>query len=98
MPRRGSVTRASFKVSSGRRVQFVLTTASGKRVPLGARVQDAEDRLLGVVDNQSSVLLFGLTDEGSLRVKWSEGQCVSPYRLPKKKSNSAYDVIHVACG
>ncbi|WP_259348455.1 FimD/PapC C-terminal domain-containing protein [Comamonas testosteroni] len=98
MPRRGAVVKASFDASSGRRVQFVLATVNGEKLPFGARVEDDTGSVLAVIDNQSRALVFGIKDDGWVTVHWGDESCLAPYTLPAKDSALTYDQVSVTCG
>nr|WP_324287513.1 fimbria/pilus outer membrane usher protein [Pseudomonas monsensis] len=98
VPRRGAVVKAHFEASSGRRVQVDLTLNNGRKLPFGAQVEDEGGKLLAVVDNTSRALVFGIKNEGQLKVKWAEGICFAPYRLPPRDSALTYDQINLTCG
>ncbi|UIN53869.1 fimbrial biogenesis outer membrane usher protein [Pseudomonas kribbensis] len=98
VPRRGAVVKAHFDASSGRRVQIDLVLHDGKKLPFGAQVEDEGGKLLAVVDNQSRALVFGIKNEGWLKVKWADGVCSAPYRLPPQNIALTYDQMNVICG
>lgn len=97
VPRRGSVVKARFDASSGRRVQFELKQANGDDLPFGAQLLDEHDKLLAVIDNQSRALVFGIAEQGRLNVRWAQGSCVVSYSLPEKDSALIYDQIKSTC-
>ena len=97
VPRRGSVVKAHFEASSGRRVQFELLQANGAKFPFGAQLLDEENNLLAVVDNQSRALVFGIAEEGKLKVNWAQGSCVIPYKLPERDKSLVYDQLEGVC-
>lgn len=97
VPRRGAVVKARFEASSGRRVQIDLTLNNGRKLPFGARVEDEGGKLLAVVDNLSRALVFGIKNEGDLKVKWADGVCLAPYRLPPQDKALTYDQISINC-
>lgn len=98
VPRRGSVVKARFQASTGRRVQFELRQANGKKLPFGAQLFDEERTLLAVVDNQSRALVFGIKDHGRLTLNWANGNCTVPYKLPERDAALVYDQVKAACG
>lgn len=98
VPRRGSVVKAHFEASTGRRVQFDLLQANGKKLPFGAQLFDEDNNLLAVVDNQSRALVFGIKEHGRLKLDWSNGTCTVPYKLPERDASLAYDQVRAACG
>lgn len=97
VPRRGAVVKARFAAASGRRVQLDLSLADGRKLPFGAQVSDAGGKLLAVVDNQSRALVFGIEDEGRLQVRWAQGTCSAPYRLPPRDESLTYDQVRLTC-
>lgn len=96
VPTRGAIARASYQAETGRRVQFVLRREDGT-VPFGAMVYGAQDKVLGMIDNQSRVLVFGVEDQGRLDVRWGEGACVADYTLPAVQAGLAYDRVSLVC-
>ncbi|MDF3202865.1 fimbrial biogenesis outer membrane usher protein [Pseudomonas sp. 1912-s] len=97
VPRRGSVVKARFEASTGRRVLFDLLQANGKKLPFGAQLFDEENTLLAVVDNQSRALVFGIKEHGRLTLNWASGQCTIPYKLPQRDLSLVYDQVEAAC-
>lgn len=98
VPRRGAVVKARFEASTGRRVQFELQQANGKKLPFGAQLFDEDRTLLGVVDNQSRALVFGIKAHGQLILNWTNGSCTVPYKLPEPDVSLVYDQVKAACG
>lgn len=97
VPTRGAIVKASYSAQTGRRVQFELTQETGKRVPFGAQGYDQEGKLLGMVDNLSRLLAFGIPDEGKIEVRWAEGSCKADYKLSPVNKKLAYERIQVPC-
>lgn len=97
VPRRGSVVKARFEAASGRRVQFDLRLADGGKLPFGAQLLDEDNRLLGVVDNQSRALVFGIKEHGQLTLNWASGTCAVPYKLPERDTGLVYDQVKATC-
>lgn len=97
VPRRGSVVKARFEASSGRRVQFELQQANGAKLPFGAQVLNEDNKLLAVVDNQSRVLLFGIAEQGRLKVNWGQGSCEASYKLLARDEGVVYDQVKETC-
>ena len=97
VPTRGAIVKARFTAETGRRVQFDVTTSDGGKVPFGATAYDESDKVLGMVDNASRVLVFGVKDQGRLSVRWSEGSCEGHYVLPARKNAVAYDRVAMRC-
>jgi outer membrane usher protein len=97
VPRRGAMPVVRFKAATGRRVQFELVQADGSRVPLGASVEDAEGKVLAVVDPTGRALVLSEKSEGELRVKWAGRSCRAAFALPEKDPSRAYERIKVMC-
>lgn len=97
VPRRGAIVKARFDAEAGRRVQFELQHAQGAPIPFGAQVLDEQGKLLAVVDNLLRALVFGIKDEGQLRVIWADSACTAQYRLPEVDKEAVYDRVPVMC-
>lgn len=97
IPSRGAIVLAIFDAETGRRVQFDLSLEGGGSIPFGAIVHDQDGNRLGVVDNLSRLLAFGVKDSGKLDVKWSGGGCHLEYALPERKEGTHYDLVKVTC-
>ncbi|WP_175691272.1 fimbria/pilus outer membrane usher protein [Burkholderia anthina] len=97
VPTRGAIVKAQFSAETGRRVQFDVTTADGGKVPFGATAYDENGKVLGMVDNASRVLVFGIKDQGHMSIRWSEGSCDGEYTLPERKKSVAYDRVAMSC-
>ncbi|MNJ62442.1 Outer membrane usher protein FimD precursor [compost metagenome] len=92
------MVKAWFEASAGRRVQFELLQANGKKLPFGARLFDENNTLLAVVDNQSHALVFGIKEHGRLTLSWANGTCTVPYKLPERDKSLVYDQVKASCG
>ncbi|MCA8238377.1 fimbria/pilus outer membrane usher protein [Burkholderia cenocepacia] len=97
VPTRGAIVKARFTAETGRRVQFDVTGSNGDKVPFGATAYDENDKVLGMVDNASRVLVFGVKDQGRLSIRWSEGSCEGNYALPERKKSLAYERVAMSC-
>ncbi|MCS3470683.1 outer membrane usher protein [Pseudomonas sp. JUb42] len=97
VPRRGAVPVVHFKAALGRRVQFELVRADGSRLPMGASVEDANGKLLAVVDPASRALVLSEQEQGELSVRWSDQRCRAPFSLPPRDSARAYERLRVVC-
>ncbi|RXV68772.1 fimbrial biogenesis outer membrane usher protein [Burkholderia stabilis] len=97
VPTRGAIVKTRFEAESGRRVQFELSTDEGAKVPFGAQAYDAKGKLLGMVDNQSRLLVFGIADQGSIDVNWGDKQCTIGYALKPQNKELAYERQAVSC-
>ncbi len=97
VPTRGAIVQARFDAESGRRVQFELSQDAGGKLPFGAQAYDAKGKLLGMVDNQSRLLVFGIEDKGSIDVSWGENSCKVSYQLPTRNKELAYERQVATC-
>lgn len=97
VPTRGAIVKTRFEAESGRRVQFELSTDEGGKVPFGAQAYDAKGKLLGMVDNQSRLLVFGIEDKGSIDVQWGNNSCKVSYQLPTLNKELAYERRAAMC-
>jgi outer membrane usher protein len=97
VPRRGAAPLISFRTAVGRRVQFELVRADGSRLPMGAEVQDEQDKPLATVDPSGRALVLSERDSGELTVKWTDQQCRATFVLPLKDPRRSYDRLKVQC-
>ncbi|WP_259393717.1 fimbria/pilus outer membrane usher protein [Ralstonia pickettii] len=98
VPRRGAIVEATFKGYSGQRVQFTLQQADGKPVPFGASVENVQTgKLLGIADPSGKAFVLLNQEQGTLVVKWKEGQCMAPYALPKTEAGRNYQTQTLRC-
>ncbi|KVU54030.1 usher CupC3 [Burkholderia ubonensis] len=97
VPTRGAIVAARFEAESGRRVQFELSGDEGGKVPFGAQAYDAKGKMLGMVDNQSRLLVFGIEDKGSIDVRWGDKQCTIGYALKPQNKELAYERVAANC-
>ncbi|WMD18310.1 fimbria/pilus outer membrane usher protein [Achromobacter seleniivolatilans] len=96
VPRRGAIVAATFKGTSGRRVQMRFHWPGGK-LPIGAAVEDEAARQVGLIDQSGQALLLLAQDAGKLSVRWQEGLCQVNYSLPERLPDRYYDRLSVAC-
>ena len=93
-----AIVQATFKGYSGRRAQFMLEQADGKPVPFGASVKDSQTgKQLGIADPSGKAFVLLPQDQGTLAVKWKEGQCQAPYALPKAQGALNYQRQTLRC-
>ncbi|WPO98740.1 fimbria/pilus outer membrane usher protein [Pseudomonas sp. HR96] len=97
IPRRGSVTQASFTTKQGRRVQFSLQDAQGRPLPFGAVVVNDAYETLAVVDPMGRALMLVDSDKGHLKVKRGNEECDLTFNLPPKSAEAFYEEITVVC-
>ncbi|MNF01866.1 Outer membrane usher protein HtrE precursor [compost metagenome] len=97
VPTRGAIVKARYASEQGRRVQFDLKLDSGQRIPFGAQAHDAQGKALGIVDNLSRLLVFGIDDQGTLELRWSTGACKAEYQLPAAHRERAYERFELLC-
>jgi len=97
VPTRGAMAVARYGAETGRRVQFALHTPEGRPVPFGAMAYGDNDKVLGMVDNLSRVLAFGVQESGTVRLRWNGGACEADYRLPARQQDLAYERVPLTC-
>ncbi|WP_256350253.1 fimbria/pilus outer membrane usher protein [Pseudomonas sp. P7759] len=97
IPRRGAITKASFKAKTGRRLEARFTQADGTKVPFGAVVEDDAGRQLAIVDPQQAALVLLEKPEGLLKVKWGEKTCSAAYSLADTKAGENYQSQTLTC-
>lgn len=97
VPTRGSATLSTFKVSSGRRVQFELRRADGSAVPFGTVIEDEKGERLGMADPSGRVLALLQAERGSLRLRWNGTQCLVPFELPEAVDGENYQRLRLQC-
>ncbi|AXF24654.1 usher CupC3 [Burkholderia pyrrocinia] len=97
VPTRGAIVKTRFEAESGRRVQFELSLDEGGKIPFGAQAYDAQGKTLGMVDNQSRLLVFGIEDQGSIDVRWGDKRCTIGYTLKPQNKELAYERQAVSC-
>ncbi|TKK37752.1 usher CupC3 [Pseudomonas fluorescens] len=97
VPTRGAIAKVSYTAQSGRRLQFKLLREQGELVPFGAQGYDEQGKVLGMVDNLSRLLVFGVADTGRLEIRWGDGGCMMDYKLPPANKELAYEVVEGVC-
>ncbi|MCY1530499.1 putative outer membrane usher protein LpfC' [compost metagenome] len=97
VPTRGAVVRRRFEAESGRRVQFDLSQTNGEKIPFGAQAYDEQDKVLGMVDNLSRLLVFGVKDQGRVHIRWGDSGCIADFVLPPLNKEVAYERIAQSC-
>ncbi|KVN76110.1 hypothetical protein WL40_22465 [Burkholderia ubonensis] len=97
VPTRGAIVKTCFEAESGQRAQFELSGNEGGKVPFGAQAYDAKGKLLGMLDNQSRLLVFGIEDKGSIDVRWGDKQCTIGYALKPQDKELAYERVAASC-
>ncbi|WP_206147618.1 fimbria/pilus outer membrane usher protein [Burkholderia sp. Tr-20390] len=97
VPTRGAIVKTRFSAETGRRIQFDVTTSEGGQVPFGATAYDENGKVLGMVDNASRVLVFGVKDQGRLSIQWSQGKCEGDYALPPRNTVQSYERVSMSC-
>lgn len=97
IPRRGAITKASFKAKTGRRLEAIFSQANGVKVPFGAVVENEAGQQLAIVDPQQTALVLLEKNEGSLKVKWGETSCLAAYSLSEAKAGDNYQSQTLTC-
>ncbi|MDV7021136.1 fimbria/pilus outer membrane usher protein [Atlantibacter subterranea] len=79
VPTRGAVVRADYQAMVGSRVLMTLTRADGAPVPFGATVMVADTAVTqsAIVGENGEVYLSGLSDSGTLSVRWGNDPSAS---------------------
>jgi len=103
IPTRGAVVVANFQTRVGSRVLMSLIH-KGRAVPFSANVTLVQDADLpersGIVGTDGQVYLSGVTNTGTLRVKWGERgdqQCLARFKLPEAESTSSIRIMTQTC-
>jgi len=102
IPTRGAVVRADFDPNIGQRVLMTLTRANGEPVPFGATagVNNGDKENSSIVGDGGQVYLSGMSDSGTLTVKWGNSaaqSCQVNYRLPEQPATSGIQLINGDC-
>lgn len=97
VPTRGAIVKSRFAAQSGRRLQFHMNLDTGTPIPLGAQAYDEEGNNLGMVDNASRLLVFGIKDQGKIEIRWSQDKCQVNYRLPAANKKLTYEQFDLVC-
>lgn len=97
VPTRGAIVKTRFAAETGRRIQFDVTSDDGDKVPFGATAYDHDGKVLGMVDNASQVLVFGVKDQGGLSIRWGEKSCEGNYVLPTQNKALTYERVAFHC-
>lgn len=102
IPTRGAVVRADFDPNVGQRVLMTLTRASGEHVPFGAtasHVKGSHD-ITSIVGDGGQVYLSGMSDTGTLTVKWGNTAaqtCQVNYRMSERQAMSGIQLMNGDC-
>ncbi|HFD6683594.1 TPA: fimbria/pilus outer membrane usher protein [Providencia alcalifaciens] len=88
-PRKGALVKLNFDATKGERALITLRN-KGKLIPTGAKVMLNKKEIsnLFFVGNKGVVYMNQLPKEGELKVKWNNGECVSPFKLDSEKLNN----------
>lgn len=97
IPRRGSVTKATFATQQGRRVQFALRSADGSPMPFGAVLLDANNNERGITDPFGNALAMVDRDRGVMTVRTASGTCAVEYLLAERTPEVAYERFAGVC-
>lgn len=97
IPRRGSITKASFAAQQGRRVQFDLRREDGSPMPFGAVLLDAEKQERGITDPFGKALAMVEHDRGVITVKTASGTCEFEYQLAERAPEVSYERVAGVC-
>ena len=84
VPTKGAVVRADFHALRGYRALFNIKKDNGSPIPFGSMVSEADGRASGIISDNGQVYLNGLSEQGTLKVKWGSGNnesCSVSYAL-----------------
>lgn len=99
IPTRGALVRARFNSRVGARLLLTLTH-QGKAVPFGAIVTTSDADNSGIVGDDGEVFLSGMPLNGTLTVRWGEGdarQCKANYTLPDDAASKVITKLTRVC-
>ncbi|MCK7247711.1 fimbria/pilus outer membrane usher protein [Enterobacter asburiae] len=98
VPTQGAVIPARFATRLGGRALITLTRADGTPVPYGALATLTGPAAgTGVVGEGGQVYMTGLSPQGQLTVKWSDGQCRVNFTLPATPGSAGLYEMRNAC-
>ena len=97
VPRRGAVVLARYQAQIGRRVQFILRHADGKKMGFGATVEDPEGKQSAISDPYGMALMLLKQDKGLMNVTWDGSTCQAPYDLPERNKELNYEQAELKC-
>ncbi|HEM8838460.1 TPA: fimbria/pilus outer membrane usher protein [Klebsiella aerogenes] len=101
-PTAGAVIPATFTTHTGSRALITLRRPTGQSVQFGAMVtlKNNAEGSTGIVDENSTVYLSGLTPVGELLVRWGlkpEQRCEAHYALPESSDSSGIFTTQATC-
>ncbi|MFJ9991370.1 fimbria/pilus outer membrane usher protein [Pseudomonas putida] len=99
-PYAGAVVKLDFPTVSGRSVVIHAVDVNGAPLPFAAEVLDEQGQAIGVVGQASRLFVRGVSQRGSLQVKWGEGagqRCRLDYQLPARQSTDSLQRIEGVC-
>ncbi|MDI3197818.1 fimbrial biogenesis usher protein [Serratia ureilytica] len=99
VPTHGAVVRADFKARVGLKVLMTLTN-NGKPVPFGSIVSYGDGQSGSIVADGGQVYLTGLAPEGTVNVKWGNGDnehCTAAYSLSADSQKQALSYATALC-
>ncbi|NBF05973.1 fimbria/pilus outer membrane usher protein [Pseudomonas sp. Fl5BN2] len=97
VPRRGAVLHSRYQAEQGRRLQFQLYQADGSPLGFGARVEDAQGKLLAISDPYGKALTLLGEDQGVLTLKWDKQTCTAAYRLAPRDKALNFENADLKC-
>lgn len=97
IPRRGSITKATFNASQGRRVQFALSDAHGSPLPFGGLVSGFASQPSVIVDPGGRALLLVPEGSQSLVVHSGQQRLLCRYQLPALSEGLSYEQVPASC-
>ena len=99
-PVSGAGVKVVFRTRSGQPLLIQSALPDGQALPIGAQVLDEQQRVIGMVGQQSQVYVRAEEPRGVLTVRWDEGssgQCQIPYQLAEQSNSQALAVLTARC-
>ncbi|MBM7132199.1 fimbria/pilus outer membrane usher protein [Dyella mobilis] len=90
-PRLGAVVKLKYQTDEGRSVIIKARRKDGQPLPFAADVLNEKGDSVGSVGQGSKIFVRGVTDNGTLQVKWGDTaaeQCYVQYQLPPQEKGS----------
>jgi outer membrane usher protein len=100
VPRRGAVVKASFAARQVNRLILTVRHASGRPLPFGAQVADAEGKPVGVVGQAGQLLLATGLEPQTLTASWGGAEpqrCSMTIEPARMTLNKGYRIQDLPC-
>lgn len=102
-PYAGAISKVTFGTRKGRALIVNARTPTGKALPFGAQVIDAEGQSVGLVAQGSLIYIRAKDPQGRLTIKWGDQaaqQCRLEYQLPANEAStrpSSFTTLEAIC-